>query len=175
MKYKIYRIVDNTNGNVYYGITKQKYVCERISTHRLHYKNNIGYCSSRIILENNDWFYELVEETDDPEREKYYIRNTPNCINKNLKKDFDMKEWRLKNKTKLDEDTKQYYIDNKIKMNKQCREYHHKNKEHCNKMRREHYQNNLVNDKKTRDWKSSWGGDKRSNNNLLCIDLDIFD
>jgi predicted GIY-YIG superfamily endonuclease len=31
---KIYRIVDNTNGNIYIGQTKQKYLCQRLAEHR---------------------------------------------------------------------------------------------------------------------------------------------
>tara|TARA_A100000171_G_C2055268_1_gene107197 strand:+ start:179 stop:595 length:417 start_codon:yes stop_codon:yes gene_type:complete len=80
--YKIYKIVDNTNNNVYIGQTKQKLLSNRISCHRKYIKDN-RYCSSSIILKNNNWYYEIIEETDDIKREAYWIRNTENCINKN--------------------------------------------------------------------------------------------
>jgi len=102
--YKIYKIVDNTNGNVYVGITSQ-ILYKRISSHRNDFK--IGnYCSSQEIFKNDDWYYEVIEETDDKSREKYWIQNTLNCINQK-KYGFDRKEWtknyRLKNKTNIKE------------------------------------------------------------------------
>jgi len=80
--YKIYKIVDNTNNNVYIGQTKQKYLSSRISTHKNHFKKSINDCSSNIILKNNDWYYQLIEETEDKSREAYWIENSENCINK---------------------------------------------------------------------------------------------
>lgn len=91
---KIYKIIDNTNDNVYIGSTSQEYLSQRMSRHRQNLKNH-ETCSSKIILKNNDWRYELVEVCDanvKKEREKYYINNTPNCINA-LKLNFDKKEW----------------------------------------------------------------------------------
>jgi len=103
--FKIYKIIDNTNDNVYIGITKQKYLCDRISHHNWCSKHKEEYSSS-LIIKNNDWKYELIEETDDITREKYWINNTPNCINKyklnglniKIKKENDKKynDYRLK-------------------------------------------------------------------------------
>jgi len=78
--YKIYKIVDNTNNNVYIGQTKLKYLSSRISGHKTDFKRNKN-CSSKLILKNNDWYYKLIEETNDKSRERYWIENTPNCIN----------------------------------------------------------------------------------------------
>lgn len=145
--YKIYKIVDNTNGNVYVGQTKQKYLCERIKCHKYEYKNGRG-CSCKNILCNNDWYYELIEETDDKSREEYWIKNTPNCINKT-------KYERLNNK--------QHYKKNLL--------IH----EDFNKKR---YERNKVNQKKTANdyyyYKKTWGGDPRNSNNLLMIDVNLF-
>ncbi len=80
--YKIYKIVDNTNNNVYIGQTKEKKLSERIRKHICNYKRKRQECSSSIILKNDDWYCEIIEETDDIKREKYWINNTPNCINK---------------------------------------------------------------------------------------------
>ena len=89
--YKIYRIVDNVSGNVYIGRTKKKTLSQRMKQHRYNYRNNLQ-CSSKLVLKNNDWYFELIEETDDTSREKYWITNTPNCINK-YKHNFSITDW----------------------------------------------------------------------------------
>jgi len=150
--YKIYKIVDNTNGNVYIGQTKQKYLSDRITCHKQHFKHNYKKnCSSRLILNNDDWFYELIEETDDKSREIYWIQNTPNCINK-VKFVCDKK--------KVDKIYREKNKDRKREIDKKYRE---ENKEYFKE-----YQ------KFYREYKNSWGGDPRSNNNLLSIDVKLF-
>ena len=52
--YKIYRIVDNTNGNIYIGITKQS-LKARKNQHKSHKK-----CMSREIIKNGDYKIELI-------------------------------------------------------------------------------------------------------------------
>ena len=74
--YKIYKIIDNTNNNIYIGITKQKYLCHRLSSHKR--KKD---CVAKEIIKNGDYRIELIEETDDKLRERYWIENT-DCINK---------------------------------------------------------------------------------------------
>ena len=76
--YKIYKIVDNTNGNVYIGITTQKYLSSRLAGHR-----QDKTCMSRDIIKNGDYKIELIEETDDKTRERYWIENT-DCVNKQI-------------------------------------------------------------------------------------------
>ncbi len=167
--YKIYRIVDNTNGNVYIGQTKQKYLSNRITKHRFTFKNNKDNCSSKLILCNNDWFYELIEQTDDKTREIYWIQNTSNCINQ-IKYTYDYKqskeykmEYRIKNKNKI----KQNYQKNKHKYYEQTKEYRKKYKENNKKENNFHQQNR-------RHYKKTWGGDERYHNNLLNIDVNLF-
>ena len=114
--YKIYKIVDNTNGNIYIGQTKQKYLSDRITCHKQHFKHNYKKnCSSRLILNNDDWFYELIEETNDISRESYWIQNTPNCINKyklNYSNKEYCKEYRKKNKEKVNKNNKERNLKN---------------------------------------------------------------
>ena len=118
--FKIYKIIDNTNDNVYIGQTKKKYLGDRISGHRGDFKRSRN-CSSSIILKNNDWYYELIEETDDINREKYWINNTPNCINERKmcygrgnrdKNNYNewKKNYRKKNKQKIKEIEKERTI-----------------------------------------------------------------
>jgi hypothetical protein len=122
---KIYRIVDNTNGNIYIGKTIQT-LNKRLSEHKSH-----KLCSSREILKNGDYKIELIEETEDPTRERYWILNT-DCINQNIP-----------GRTKK-ESNKEWYENNKDK-NKEYKKY--------------------IN---------SMGGDTRYNNNLLKIDVNLF-
>ena len=92
---KIYCIKDNTNGNVYYGSTCEKYLSKRIAQHRngykLYIKTNKRYTSSFEILKNGDFDIELVEQfpcnsSDELlKRERYFIElNKEKCINKRM-------------------------------------------------------------------------------------------
>ena len=106
---KIYKIVDNTNDNVYIGSTC-KTLKYRLSKHECDYKrflkgifNNV---TSFDILKNNDYKIELLEncniKTKDEllVRERYFIENNE-CLNKCIP----------------GRTVKQYYNDNKDKIN----------------------------------------------------------
>ena len=102
MNIKIYKIVDKENGNVYVGSTKQKYVCDRISKHR-HPDNT---CSSKQIIDNNNYYYELIEVCTDEnrkERERYFINNTDNCININKLNGLNKEKKNLRDKLQMRE------------------------------------------------------------------------
>lgn len=81
--YKIYKILDLTNGNCYIGSTGQKYLSKRISRHR----DASNTCSSKQIIDNGDYEVSIVEQFEDQTlkliKERYWINNTDNCINKN--------------------------------------------------------------------------------------------
>jgi len=90
---KIYKITDNTNGNVYYGSTKVG-LNKRLSDHKYDYKRREkekNCRTSSLIICNGDYTMELVENypcksrTELEEREAYYINNFE-CINKAKKK-----------------------------------------------------------------------------------------
>ena len=145
---KIYRIVDNTNDNIYIGQTKQKYLCQRLAEHKSH-KN----CSSREILKNGDYRMELIEETDDPTRERYWVENTE-CINRIIP-----------GRTR-----KEHYENNRdIILNKK-KEYYENNKDKT----KEYYENNKDKKKQYKKYINSMGGDPRYNNNLLKIYVNLF-
>tara|TARA_R110000851_G_scaffold238509_1_gene391320 strand:- start:570 stop:968 length:399 start_codon:yes stop_codon:yes gene_type:complete len=77
----IYKIIDNTNDNCYIGKTKN--INHRMRQHRYSHRHQKQCCSSEQILKNEDWYYEIIEMTNNPiEREKYWINNSKNCINK---------------------------------------------------------------------------------------------
>ena len=91
---KIYQIHDNVTGNNYIGSTSQQYISDRVSRHRSYMKNN-EYCSSSIVLKNNDYSYKCLEVCDESvrkQRERFYINNIENCIN-HKKLNFDKKTW----------------------------------------------------------------------------------
>jgi hypothetical protein len=90
---KIYKIVDNTNGNIYVGSTCKK-LCQRIALHRASYKNYLNgkynFVTSFKIIENGDYDIILLEEVKDCEnkeqlnaRERFYIESL-DCVNKTI-------------------------------------------------------------------------------------------
>ena len=76
--FKIYKIVDNTTDDVYIGITKNR-LCRRLATHKYNRRT-----TATQILDRGDYKIELIEETDDKTRERYWIENTENTVNKNI-------------------------------------------------------------------------------------------
>ena len=90
MNYKIYKIVDRTNDNVYIGQTSQD-IRKRIGQHKSNFKKSLkdkrfkNTCSSRIILANDDWYYQVIiynlnkYQAETLERE--LILERENCIN----------------------------------------------------------------------------------------------
>ena len=86
---KIYKIVDNTNNNVYYGSTT-KTLEHRLRLHLSNYKQflkgKINFRTSFMILKNNDYAIHLVENypcNNNKElqlRESFYIQNNE-CVN----------------------------------------------------------------------------------------------
>tara|TARA_R110002096_G_scaffold6294_1_gene29015 strand:- start:892 stop:1308 length:417 start_codon:yes stop_codon:yes gene_type:complete len=136
---KIYKIIDNTNGNVYIGKTKNTL------NYRLRKHKSLKDCSSRKIIENGDYRIELIEETEDDSRERYWVLNTE-CINKNIP----------------GRTYKEYYEDNKEQIDEWRRQYREKTKD-----KRKEYQKELY------KYKLTWGG-LHNDNNLLKIHPDLF-
>ena len=140
--YKIYKIVDNTNNNVYVGQTKD--MRKRMNLHRCFMKSEKYYCSSKIVLKNNDYTLEIIEDNLSEEesiiKEKYYIQNTPNCINA-LKYTFNKKvyhkEYNKKNKEKILEKQNEYRENNREMLKIKQRNYYEKNREAVNERKRE--------------------------------------
>ena len=146
MKYKIYKLIDNTNGNIYIGITKQK-LYKRLNNHKQDYKRE-AHCVSKKIIANGDYKIELIEETDDKTRERYWIENTE-CININIP----------------GRSRKEHYEDTKHLLDKKkLSEYQQK------------YRKETNCDKIKSDWQSSMGGSRwKNNNSLLKIDVSLFE
>jgi hypothetical protein len=149
---KIYELVDLTNNNKYYGSTVQD-LKVRKSGHVCNYKSYLNkknhYRSSFEIIKNNNYEIYLVENfpcnsKTELEAREGYYIRNNNCVNK-----------RIEGRTKKEyskEYNKQYRIDNKEKRKEYLKEYF----------------------KQYTKYNNSWGGDPRYNNNLLKINLDIF-
>ena len=143
MEGRIYRIIDNTNGNIYYGSTIKK-INIRLTEHKAGYKRYLegkgNYSTSFGIMKNNNYNIELVEEIDFEtkydlyNRERYYIENNI-CVNKHIPnrtmKEYS-KEYNKEYGKKIREKTKEY-------RKEYGKEYREKNKEN----RKEYYKNNL--------------------------------
>ena len=138
-KIKIYKIIDNTNGNVYIGST-QKQLRKILTGHEYEYnqKNKKG-CVSRLIIKNDDYRIVLIEETYDKTRKRFWILNTE-CINIQIPGRTN-KEWREDNKDNIK-------IQEAAKYLKNLKQYN--------------------------QFRNTWGGDPRNNNNLLKIDPNLF-
>ena len=88
---KIYKIVDNTNNNVYIGSTCEKTLARRLTSHRCNFRSfergKINYVTSFDIIKNNN--YEIILLENFPcssrdelhARERYYIEQSI-CINR---------------------------------------------------------------------------------------------
>jgi len=113
---KIYKIVDNTNNNIYIGSTYLS-LQTRLTKHKCNFNCPNNYCSSYEIIKNNDYKIELIEnypcnnKKELEERENYHIKNNI-CIN--IKgKGFNSKKYYINNKDKINNQVKQWRINNK--------------------------------------------------------------
>jgi hypothetical protein len=147
---KIYKIVDNTNDNIYIGSTCKK-LCQRLAQHRQQYKRylngNYRYFTSFKILENNNYDIILLEKCEnitDKEglraRERYYIE-TLDCVNKNIP-NRTINEWYNENKDKLIEKQKLYYHENKDKISEYEKQRYIKNKKKILEQKKQYYNDN---------------------------------
>ncbi len=120
---KIYKLIDNTNENIYIGSTTRT-LNQRLSKHKSDYNRFLNSKGRNVtsynIIKNNDYRIELIkyviykDKKELFQRERYYIENN-NCINKNIP---------LRTH-------KEYYIDNK----EHYKEYRGDNKERIKEYR----------------------------------------
>jgi hypothetical protein len=170
---KIYKIIDNTTGNIYIGCTCKK-LCQRIAQHRTAYKsflNGTGnYITSFEILKNGNYSIILLEvyscESKEQlnKRERYYI-DTIECVNKVIptrtnKEYYEANKETFKNNNKIyyednkeinkiyretnKDKIKKYYEDNKDKILKQKKIYCEANKQNIAAKRHERYINKKL-------------------------------
>jgi len=168
---KIYKIIDNTNGNIYIGSTTEtlsrRLVCHR-SKYKCHLLGKAEYVSSFEILKNNNYNIILIEKyncNDKDEllaRERYHIENNK-CVNLQIP-GRDHHNYNYHQTEKAKETSKEWYEKNKKTIRKKWVE---ENKEKIIKQKK-------VWSDKRRAYNNSWGGDMRRNCNLLLIDINLF-
>jgi len=123
-KGKIYKIIDNTNGNIYIGSSTQT-LSRRLDGHRGHYKhylNNTGrYCKSFDIIKNNDYRIILIENVscnniDELHKKEQEFIDKFDCINtqkayqsKQNRKDY-LKQLRINNLEYRKQKDKERYL-----------------------------------------------------------------
>ena len=105
-EYKIYKIVCNQTGEVYYGKTIRK-LNQRLTVH----KAKTNRCLSKRIIERNNYYIEQITSTLNKEEsvklERFYIENF-DCINKVIS-GRTQKEWVDENREKMRQYHKDWY------------------------------------------------------------------
>lgn len=148
---KIYKIVDNTNGNIYIGSTC-KTLSQRLEKHRINYKQYLdgkyGYTTSFEILKNSNCDIYLLEKCENiaskeelRARERHYIGKIE-CVNKRVE-GRTQKEYYNDNIEKMREYEKEYYIKNKDKIREKHKEYVKINQDEIKEYKKEYYKENI--------------------------------
>ena len=155
---KIYKIIDNTNGNIYIGSTCEPTLARRLARHRGQYKQYLKsggkYITLFQILENNDCDIILLEdfpcETKDQllSRERYYIENNE-CVNKVIPpKEYReqnkaySKKWKEQNQDKIKIYNEKYQKQNHDKLKNQQKEYYKQNQDIIKEKKKDYYERN---------------------------------
>jgi len=103
MLYNIYKLVSDNSDLVYVGRTVRT-LTERFTQHRNH-STRKDRCSSWKVLEHGNCSIIFIEETEDKEREKYWIDELGACNTYQLVRDHNTyaARYREKNRKKLAE------------------------------------------------------------------------
>jgi len=147
---RIYILKSNQTDKVYVGSTT-KTLNYRLSCHkceRVRYEAGLvkKRTKSHNITKYDDVRIELLEEFEAKdkghilERERYYVKTTPNVCNKCIPL-RDKKEWDKDNKEHRQNYAKQYSEKNADKIKKDWEEYYKKNSEKLKKRARDFYHN----------------------------------
>jgi len=132
---KIYKLIDNTNNNIYIGSTIVKLnqrLREHKNTYNRYINNKYHYVTSFEIIKNNNYRFEIIkyvvfkDRKELHQKERYYIENNI-CVNKFIptrtQKEYEnnnkirIKTYHNDNKEHFKEYQKQY---NKIKFQCEC-------------------------------------------------------
>ena len=163
--------IEDINGLKYVGSSTIG-LRKRINQHKSDKLKKHGITSSKLDLENCI-IYELqrCEKSQRNEREEYWINNIE-CVNKIKCLTTNSILQRKKENNKL------HYQNNKEKKRLQHKQWSENNKDKMKQYSKKYCENNrdkiLEYKNKSNAYKRSWGGDPRSNNNLLKIDINLF-
>jgi len=143
---KIYKIVCNTTGLIYYGSTIEPTLARRLATHKGIYNSwkkgaRKNIITSFKILENNNYEIVLVElypcnsKDELHKRERFYIENNE-CVNKNIPKRTAC-EYKENNKQKIKEYFKKYIEEHKEEIKEYSKKYREEHRQELNARKRE--------------------------------------
>ena len=174
MKGVVYCIT--SNNNIYIGSTNRT-LNKRLSNHKVFDLYDMDKFNYEIkIIEEVE--YNNIKEL--RKREQFHIDNNE-CVNMKRAygsaddKDYQSNYYRL-HKDKLLKASSKYQQGDKSKNYR--KEYYKKNKDTIHINRKDYYKKNKdtihINRKDKRNYRISWGGDYRCNNNLLLIDVNLF-
>jgi hypothetical protein len=137
-KGKIYKLICNETGLVYYGHTTYKYLSQRLAKHKTDYtrwiKTSKHYITAFEVMKNNNYDMVLVESypcnsiEELEARERNHIENNE-CVNKNIP-GRSIKEWREANKEKIAEYLRQWREDNEDYCKEFKKQYYESNKDY---------------------------------------------
>lgn len=173
---KIYKIISSNTDDVYIGSSCEPYLSNRLAKHVSNYNNYLKgkhhYTTAYKVLEKGNyqiiWLEDCSCERRDQlvARERWYIENTPNCINKVIV-GRTYTEYYHDNKTKITDRCKLYYENNKEIVNKRNKLYRESNKDKVTTIKKAYRENNKdvikvkqkeyrdINKDKINAWKSS--------------------
>jgi hypothetical protein len=133
---KIYKIVDNTNGNIYVGSTCEPTLARRLAGHVSNYKHYLnGNKTSLEIIKNNNYDIILIENVECHSkdqliaRERYYIEIL-DCVNKVIP-GRTQHQYQKDHQEKIQEYQQQYRGDKKDKIQQYQQQYRSENKENA--------------------------------------------
>jgi uncharacterized membrane protein YheB (UPF0754 family) len=146
---KIYKIVCRKTGKQYIGSTCKRLLSERLAGHNCDFKSwkkgDRNFVSSFSVIEENDYYIELVElvpcssKDELLVRERFHIENNE-CVNKQVPLRTE-KEWKEDNKKQIAEYKKKYNQEHVKEINEKNKKYYEEHKE----QKKEYYE---VNKKK---------------------------
>ena len=135
---KIYKIVDNTNNNIYIGSTCEPTLSRRLATHLSDYKRYLegkrGNVTSFQIFANNNYNIILIElypcnsKDELHARERFYIESSLKCVNKQYPGRTKKEYCKIHKEDKKKYDA-QYRIDNLERIKQTSIKYRNENKE----------------------------------------------
>jgi len=141
---KIYKIIDNTTGKVYYGSTIEPTLAKRLAKHTASFKSykqgKSDICRSYELFENGDYTIILVElfPCDSRDellmRERFYIDNNE-CVNK--KRPITTIEEKEQYQEQYHQ---QYYQEHKEEINQKHQQYYQEHKKEINQKHQQYYQ-----------------------------------
>jgi hypothetical protein len=166
---KIYKLVSFLTDSIYIGSTTQS-LAVRKAGHKRAYKHFLKgrYCnmSSFELIKNEDVEIILVEnfpcssKEELHKRERYFIENTENCVNKVIPTRTD-KEWREENKENIQKFMKEWREKNKEKIKTVKKDYYEKN---IDEMKEKHKIYNDNNKERIQEYKKNYNKEYREKN-----------